>query len=401
MKVVVAPAPFKGSLSAAAAAEALAAGLRAALPAAEVVALPVADGGEGTVEALAASTGGALHGVEVTGPLGERRTARYGLLGDGETIAVEVAEASGLILVPPERRDPRRTTTRGTGELIARAVAAHGARRVLIGLGGSATCDAGAGLAQALGARLLDEGGADLPPGGAALARLARIDVSALQDLEVTAACDVTNPLCGPEGAAAVYGPQKGATPQAVAELDRALARFAEVARRDLGREVAEVPGAGAAGGLGAGLLALFGASLRPGAALVLDAIGFDAALEGADLVVTGEGRLDRQTLSGKAPAGVLERARARGVPVLAVGGGLDPAAIDALHAAGFAALIPAVDGPSTVEQAMAQAAALLRRAGERVGRLLRLSEGARLGVVFSPAPARRAPARLDPGTSG
>lgn len=374
MKLLVAPNAFKGSLSAIEAARVLAAGLRAALPGSEVVELPVADGGEGTVAALVAATGGRTLEVDVSGPLGEPRRASYGLLGDG-TVAVEVPAASGLALVPPARRDPRVTTTYGTGELIASALAAHGGRRVLIGLGGSATCDAGAGLAQALGARLLDADGRELPRGGAALERLARIDASALaaRGLEVTAACDVTNPLCGPEGAAAVYGPQKGASPEDVHLLDRALARFAEVAARDLGRAVADVPGAGAAGGLGAGLLAFFGATLRPGAALVLDAIGFDAHLAGADLVLTGEGRLDAQTLRGKGPLAVLERARARGVPAVAVGGGLDPQAMDALHAAGFAALVPAVDRPLPLEAAQAEAGALLARAGERIGRLLRV----------------------------
>ena len=380
MRVLVAPDAFKGSLAASEVAACVAEGLRAALPGAAVTELPVADGGEGTVATLVGATGGRLVWASASGPRGTPLRAQYGLLGDGRTCAVEVAAASGLALLGPAERDPRLTTTYGTGELIAEAVRDHGRRRVLVCLGGSATCDAGAGLAQALGVRLLDALGRPLARGGAALAQLARIDpgpVLAL-GLEVIAACDVTNPLCGPEGAAAVYGPQKGADPAAVAELDAALARFAEVAERDLGRRVADVPGAGAAGGLGAGLVAMFGATLCSGVDLVLDAVDLNGRLRGVDLVVTGEGRLDAQTLRGKAPLGVLTRARAAGVPVVAVAGGVEAEALPALHQAGFAATLAAVDRPMTLEEAVAEAPALLRRAGERAGRLFAAGRAAR-----------------------
>ncbi|MGE5529189.1 MAG: glycerate kinase, partial [Patescibacteria group bacterium] len=259
MHIILAPDSFKGSLSARQAAEAMAAGARRAFPDAVLTLVPMADGGEGTAEALLDATGGEKREITVCGPAGRPVRAFYGLLGDGKTAVLEMASASGLNLVPAGERNPLHTTTRGTGELILAALDA-GARRVLIGIGGSATNDGGAGLAQALGYRLLDGDGRDLPPGGAALARLARLEAYGadprLGSVEFVAACDVTNPLLGPEGASAVYGPQKGATPAMVAELDHALARFAEVVRRDLGLDVADMPGAGAAGGLGAGLVA-------------------------------------------------------------------------------------------------------------------------------------------------
>lgn len=365
MKVVVAPDAFKGSLTAVEAAAALAEGLRAALPDAEVLEVPVADGGEGTVATLVAATGGTLERATVTGPLGEPVEAEWGVLGDGVTAVIEMAQASGLTLVPPERRDPTRTTTRGTGELIRLAVE-RGCQRVLVGLGGSATCDGGAGMAQALGARLLDARGNELGPGGGALLGLERI-VGELPQVSVVAACDVDNPLTGPQGAAAVYGPQKGATPEQVALLERALARFAEVVRRDLRVEVETVPGAGAAGGLGAGLLAFLDASLQPGAALVLEAVGFEERIAGAELVVTGEGRLDAQTLHAKAPHGVLLMAQVAGVRAVAVGGQLDPTAADGLRAAGFTELYEASQG-LPLEQAVAEAARLLREVGQRIG---------------------------------
>jgi glycerate kinase len=270
MRVVIAPDSFKGSLTALAAAEAMARGVREVFPAAEVVAVPIADGGEGTVDALVAATGGRIVECTVSGPLGGPVTARWGVLGDGTTAVIETAAASGLTLLPPGRRDPGRATTRGTGELLRAALDA-GLRRAVIGLGGSATTDGGAGLARALGVRFLDAGGRELPDGGAALARLARVDASRLDPrlagADLLVACDVENPLTGPEGAAAVYGPQKGATPALVRELDAALARYAEVAGAATGRDVAAVPGAGAAGGLGAGLLLFTPARLRPGVA--------------------------------------------------------------------------------------------------------------------------------------
>lgn len=307
------------------------------------------------------------------------RWATDGVDGGHVTAVIEMAAASGLPLIAPDRRDPRVTTTRGTGDLIHAALDA-GARRLLVGIGGSATNDGGAGMAQALGVRLLDTAGRDLPPGGAALARLDRVDVSGrdprLVGVEVIVASDVTNPLCGPTGASAVYGPQKGATPEMVEELDAALAHYATVLRRDLGADVAEVPGSGAAGGLGAGLLAFLGARLQPGAAMVLEAVGFERHLPGAALVFTAEGRLDDQTAYGKAVAAVAGAARAHGVPVVVLAGGLMPG-YESLYAAGVNAVLPIADGPLTLDESMARAADLVASAAERALRLILI--GARL----------------------
>jgi glycerate kinase len=323
-RVVVAPNPFKGSLGAPAAARALAEGVRDAWPGAIVLELPVADGGEGTTEALVAAGAGELATATVEGPLGQPVEATLGLLDGGRTAVVELAASSGLPLVPADRLDPRVTSTYGFGQLLEEA-RRRGARRIIAGIGGSATNDGGAGMAQALGFRLLDAAGRDLPRGGAALAALERIDGASVdpdwRDVEVEVAVDVTNPLCGDAGASAVYGPQKGATPEMVGELDRALGRLAEV----VGDEVAMTPGAGAAGGAGAGLLYFLGARLRRGAPLVVDAAGLDGALPGAAAVLTGEGRVDGQSVFGKGPVEVAHRARAAGVPVALVAGGLGP----------------------------------------------------------------------------
>lgn len=375
MKIVLAPQSLKGSLDAPAVAEAMAAGVAAVFPGAEIVVCPVADGGEGTVRALVAATGGQLEHARVTGSLGELVTAEYGMLGGSRTAVIEMAAASGLPLVAPELRDPRRATTYGTGELMRAALDA-GCEQMLIGIGGSATNDGGAGMAQALGAHLLDDEGHELPPGGAALARLARIDVSELDErlrrVRVQVACDVTNPLYGPEGASVVYGPQKGASPAVARELDGALARYAEVIRRDLGVDVAQTPGAGAAGGLGAGLLAFARATLVPGARLVLDALDFAAKVEGAALVLTAEGRLDTQTAYGKAVGAVATAARRAGGRVIAVAGSI--AANDAaLLALGVDVAVPLVDGPMSLEASMEGAAELVKRATTRALRLIAL----------------------------
>jgi glycerate kinase len=314
MRVVVAPDKFKGTLSARQAAAALAAGWLRGDPSAEIDEAPVADGGEGTLETLVGALGGRIERARVTGPLGDPLEAEFGLAeaAAGVTAVVEMARASGLHLVAEPRRDPARATTRGTGELL-RAAARHRPARIIVCIGGSATNDAGAGMAQALGIRLLDEEGADLPPGGAALRRLARIDVTGLdreiRDLPVIVASDVDNPLTGPHGASAVYGPQKGASPDQAAALDEALAHFAAVVHRDLGIDVRDQPGAGAAGGLGAGLMAFLGARLRPGFDVVAEVLDLPRRLEAADVAVTGEGRFDRQTERGKAPLGVLRMA--------------------------------------------------------------------------------------------
>lgn len=371
MRVVMAPDKFKGTLGAPQAAEALGAGWRRADPRAEVEEVPVADGGEGTLDALVAALGGEVHRERVAGPLGDPVEAAYGIVETpgGREAVIEMARASGLDLVGEPRRDPLRATTRGTGELIA-AACLRGARRVLVCIGGSATNDAGAGMAQALGIRLLDERGRDLPPGGAALARLARIDLSGLDPAaaraEVLVASDVDNPLTGPHGASAVYGPQKGATPEDVALLDRSLGRFAAVVHRDLGLDIREVPGAGAAGGLGAGLVAFLGARLRPGFDLVAEAAGLPRRLERVDAVVTGEGRFDAQSLRGKAPAGVLRLARESGCRAALVAGQVEEGVRP------DAEVVVDLVARFGVEAAVARTRALLEEVGREVAEVMR-----------------------------
>ena len=380
MKIVIAPDSFKGSLSAPEVARALREGFARVFPRAEIDEIPLADGGEGTTEALVTATGGRIERRRVTGPLGEPVEAFFGILGDGVTAVVETAAASGLTLVPEERRDPRVTTTYGTGELLAAALE-RGCTRVIVGIGGSATNDGGAGLVQALGGSLRDAEGRELPWGGAALARLATIDISTARarvgSAEIIVACDVQNPLVGPTGASAVYGPQKGATPEMVHELDQALRHYAERIKDFLDVDVAEMPGAGAAGGLGAGLVAFLGATLRPGIELVLDAVNFRKRVEGADLVITGEGMVDGQTAYGKAPSGVLRVAGSLGVPVVAVGGGLGPD-LEALDASGFAAVIDCTPRPMSLADAIAGAREHLVHAGATIARLIALGRGMR-----------------------
>ncbi len=324
MKVVIAPNAFKGTLTAPQAAAAIARGVREVFPDAEIVEVPVADGGDGTVEALVSAQQGEYRTVRVEGPLGDPVEARYGLIDSGHTAVVEMATASGLALISDNRRDPRRASTYGFGQLLE-AARAEGVHQIIAGIGGSATNDGGAGMAEALGYRFLAPSGREIEAGGGGLEMLDRIDASgfnpAWRTVAVRVACDVTNPLTGPNGATFVYGPQKGADPQTVKALDRALEHFAEMIRRDLGKDVAEIPGAGAAGGTGAGLVAFLDATLEPGAPLVVDATGFNSALAGADLVITGEGRVDEQTAYGKAPGEVARRAHAAGVPVLLLAG--------------------------------------------------------------------------------
>jgi glycerate kinase len=375
MRILIAPQALKGSLTAAEAAHAIAEGVRAATSDATVTELPIADGGEGTVEAMVAATNGKIIPATVTGPLGEPVDAFFGMLGGSlqGTAVIEMAAASGLPLVPPERRDPRITTTRGTGELIRRALDL-GCRRLLIGIGGSATNDGGAGMAQALGAHLLDEQGQELPPGGAALAQLARIVCDTLDprlhDTIVQVACDVDNPLCGPHGASAIYGPQKGATPAMVRELDDALRHYAAIVKRDLSADVLDLPGAGAAGGLGAGLVAFLNAELLPGSRMVLEALHFDSYLATADLLITAEGHLDIQTLHGKSVGTVASAAKARGVPVIVIAGGVDHDE-QALYNLGITAIVPSPTSPMTLAEAMTSAHSLVTRAAERTLRLI------------------------------
>ncbi|HEU5287960.1 MAG TPA: glycerate kinase [Candidatus Limnocylindria bacterium] len=322
-RVVIAPQSFKGSADAVAVAAAIARGVRRAWPSAETVELPLADGGEGTVRALVHATRGEIRKTRVHDPLLRAIDAEWGVLGDRTTAVVEMAAANGLPLLRENERDPRVTSTRGTGELIL-AAAASGAHRIIVGIGGSATNDGGAGMARAFGYRFYGRAGDELPEGGAALAQLARIDGQTDPRLvrpAIDVACDVRNPLLGPEGASAVFGPQKGATPEIVAQLDAALARYADVLERLVGRRVRDVPGAGAAGGLGAGLLAFLDARLLSGAQLVLDAVGFERRLVGASLVITGEGRIDGQSAYGKLTQAVTVSARRQGIRVSAVAG--------------------------------------------------------------------------------
>lgn len=332
MRILVAPDKFRGTLTAAEAAEAFAAGWRRIRPDDELDLVPMADGGEGTMDALVDALAGRIVPATVAGPLGDPVDAAFGIASTTEGVlgVVEMARASGLPVLDPARRDPLRTTTRGTGELIVRAIDA-GVERLVVCIGGSATNDGGMGMAAALGVRFLDASGAPLAEGGAALAALARLELSALHaDLprvSVTGACDVDNPLTGPSGASAVYGPQKGATPDDVTTLDRALGRLATVCERDLGLDLRDEPGAGAAGGLGFGLMAFCGATLRPGVEVVMEAVGLAQRIARADLVITGEGSLDAQSLHGKVPAGVLDACRLAGTPAAIVCGraSIDP----------------------------------------------------------------------------
>lgn len=374
MRIVIAPQSLKGSLTAAEAGRAIAQGVLAIYPDTEIRIVPVADGGEGTVLALVDATQGTLIQHEVTGPLGERMIAFFGLLGDGQTAALEMAACAGLPLVPPEQRDPRITTTFGMGELIRAALDLH-CTRLLIGIGGSATNDGGAGMVQALGARLLTTAGDEIKRGGTALATLAHIDTATLdrrlQTCKIEVACDVTNPLCGPLGASAVYGPQKGATPTMVDELDAALAHYAHIIEQDLHRSVKDIPGAGAAGGLGAGLMAFLAAELRPGAQIVLEAVHLEEHLRSADLVITAEGQLDEQTAYGKSVAAVASLARRHQVPVLALAGGLG-AGYQCIYQFGVDAVMPLSPRPMELAYAMEHAAELATDATERALRLLR-----------------------------
>jgi glycerate kinase len=371
VKVVVAPNSFKGSLSASEAASAIARGVRQVFPDAEIVEVPVADGGEGTVAALVSAHDGVYRTAEVAGPLGDPVAAPYGLIEGGRTGVVELASASGLTLISLERRDPRKTSTYGFGQLLEE-VRSAGVQQIIAGIGGSATNDGGAGMAQAVGYRLLDAAGKELPRGGSALARLERIDPAGIDPrwhaVKVKVASDVTNPLTGPLGASAVYGPQKGADPEAVGELDAALARLAAVIDRDLGKRVADVPGAGAAGGAGAGLIAFLDAVLVPGAPLVVDASGFDARLNGADLVITGEGRADAQTAYGKAPGEVAKRAQEARIPVLLIAGAKGPG-WEALSDLGVTAIVTLDEEGQNLQQVMREAGPMLTRATARACR--------------------------------
>lgn len=371
MKIVIAPDSFKESLSAAGVADAIAEGVRQAAPHAQIVCIPMADGGEGTVAAVLSATRGEWRCTTVTGALGEPLEAAWGWLADGTAI-IEMAAAAGLEQTPPAQRDPLRASSRGVGELIRAAMDA-GARRLILGLGGSSCNDGGAGMMRALGLRLLDDQGRDLPDGGGALARLARIDADGLdarlRGIDIVIASDVDNPLCGPHGATRVFGPQKGATPEQLPLLDAALARFGELSTGLLGRDLRNAPGAGAAGGVGYAAHAYLDATFRPGVDVVAELGGLAQAMQGASLAFTGEGRMDAQTLHGKTPAGVAGIARAASVPLVALAGSLGEG-YEKLYERGITAAFSLASGPMSLEQAKAQAAALLAERARDATRL-------------------------------
>ncbi len=374
MNIIIATDSFKGSLSTVSAARQMETGIRRIFPDADVAIVPVADGGEGTVDAMIGGLGGRLEQVGVTGPLGNMVSAKYGILKSGAAV-IEMAEASGLTLVPYEKLDVMSATTFGTGELI-RAALEKGCRKIYIGIGGSATNDGGVGMAQALGAHFYDDSGKELPFGGGALGRLARIELQnmdkRLKETEIIIICDVDNPLCGCRGASAVYGPQKGASPQMVLELDRNLSHLARIARQQCGVDAADVPGSGAAGGLGMGLIAFVGAKPQPGIETMLDIANFDEKIKDADLIITGEGRIDGQSVYGKVPVGVAQRAQKYHVPVIAVVGCVGQDA-QAVYEHGIQCIFSAVNAPCTVEDAIANAEENVCNAAERAMRAVRV----------------------------
>lgn len=379
MKIVLAPDSFKGCLTAVEVCDALEKGIRRRFPEADVVKVPMADGGEGTVQSLVDVSGGKVIEKTVHDPLGRRVKSFFGMMGDGRTAVIEMAAASGLPLLRQGERNPRITSTIGTGELILEAIG-MGARRVIMGIGGSATNDGGRGMAEALGARFLDSDGKLLAePGGAALHDLSAIDLSGLDGrlpgVEFIVACDVDNPLTGPRGASAVYGPQKGATPADVHYLDAALQNYAMVVKKQLGKDVSEVPGAGAAGGLGAGLMTFCNATLRRGVEIVVEATGLTEKCKGADLVISGEGRTDFQTKFGKTPMGVAKAAKVHKIPVILISGSVADGARD-LYELGVEALFAIPNGPMTLESSLKDAEALLADAAENTIRLFAAGKG-------------------------
>ena len=373
VRVIVAPNALKGSVSPFDAAAAITRGVARAAPNAEVVNLPIADGGDGTSAVLVAARSGVMRDSIVADPLGRPVRGSFGVIDNGATAVVDVATASGLALLEASERDPLVASSRGTGKLLAAALDT-GCQTVILGVGGSATVDGGAGLLAALGVSLLDADGTPIPAGGAGLARLARIDLgrvhAALGRVRLRVACDVDSPLLGPHGAAHLFGPQKGASPQAVEELERNLAHFADVIVRCTGRDVRNVVSGGAAGGIAAGLFGVLGAALEPGIDLVLETVGFDDALAGADLVLTAEGFLDQQSLRNKGPCGVGRWAQRRGVPVVALAGGI----ADDVRIADFpdfAGIFSICRRPLSLEEAMRRGPELLEATAESVVRTL------------------------------
>ncbi|WP_366922611.1 glycerate kinase [Metallumcola ferriviriculae] len=370
LTILVAPDSFKDCLAAVDVAEAIASGL-SQYPDINVLAMPMADGGEGTVDALVSATGGRKLKTEVIGPLGDTIMAQWAILGDNTTAVIEMASASGLMLVPEASRNPAVTTTFGTGQLIAEAIN-KGCQEIIVGIGGSATNDGGLGMAQALGVSVRDLDGHELGYGGRELSKAVNIDISnlhpGLKNTKIKVACDVNNPLFGQRGAAYIYAPQKGAEPELVESLDINLRHWAEVIRSELGQDVAEVPGAGAAGGLGAGLIAFTNAQLVKGIELVMDTLEINRVLEKVDLVVTGEGRFDAQTASGKVAAGLASRAKQKNIPVVVVAGSVDM--WKEAPVLGIDAVFSICKGPITSLESMNTARELLIYTGAQIGGL-------------------------------
>ncbi|MCH2307686.1 MAG: glycerate kinase [SAR202 cluster bacterium] len=377
MKIVIAPDSYKGSISALNVARSVESGIKKVLPNAECSIVPAADGGDGTLETLVEGSNGKIRSSEVTGPLGEKRNANWGALGDGKTAVIEMALTSGLALVPENQLDPLNATTFGLGEIISDALE-NNFRKFIIGIGGSATNDGGAGMIQALGGKLLDSNGQELTHGGASLIHLDQIDISTLdsraKDSDFLIACDVNNPLCGPEGASAIYGPQKGSTPEMVKQLDKALFHYAKIIRRDLGIDINSIPGSGAAGGLGGGFVGFLNGKLLPGVDIVLDFINLDDQLKDADLVITGEGATDQSTIFNKAPIGIANRAKKFDIPVISISGSLNEG-FKEVHNHGINASFSIINAPMTLNEATENASDLIASISEEIIRTLKLGK--------------------------
>lgn len=375
MKIIIAPDSFKESMTAKEACEAIEKGMKIALPNAEFIKVPMADGGEGTTQSLVDATEGKMYFVETTGPLGEKVKSKFGILGNGEIAVLEMASTSGLELVPREKRNPMITTTYGTGELIKKAMD-MGAKTILIGIGGSATNDGGAGMIQALGGKLLDENGKQISFGGGELSKIKKIDLSELdsriKNIKFIAACDVQNPLTGETGAANVFGRQKGATEEMVKILDNNLKHYAELIRKDVKVDVENIPGAGAAGGLGAGLMAFLNAELRKGIDIVVEYSKLEEKIKGADFVITGEGSIDSQTRFGKTPYGVVSVAKKYGVPNITLAGNVSKD-IEILYDYGFDAIFSIMQGVDNLDNALKNGKVNLEKTAENIARLIRI----------------------------
>ena len=378
MNILIAPNAFKESLTAIEAGEAISAGVRVIYPRAKLTLVPIADGGDGTLETVVAGTRGRILKARVLNPLGNRITAEFGITGDGKTAIIEMSRASGLVLVPPGKRDPMVTTSYGTGELI-RAALERDVRSIILGIGGSATVDGGIGALQALGVEFMDRRGKPVGWGGNGLLEICQIRLECadprLKHTRLMVACDVDNPLVGRRGAAAVFGPQKGATPRMVLQLDKGLSRLARLIAAVTGAEVAATPGSGAAGGIAGSLHGLLGAQLKPGSELVFELLHLDKIIPKMDLIITGEGRIDFQTRFGKGPGALAKIAREFNIPVVGLAGSLGQD-LESLYDNGFSSLFCIVDSPMTLESAMEKAAPLLQSAAQQVARTLKLAEG-------------------------